>query len=46
MISIKYNTIKSSYEKYAMREHKERNKMSFYKTKELNETFNFHKIRW
>ena len=42
MISIKYNTIKSYYAKSAMREKKQWNRMSFYKTQELGETFNFN----
>ena len=44
MISIKYYTRKS-YAKSAMREKKGRKRMSFYKTQEFSETFNFNKIR-
>ena len=45
MISIKYNTIKWYDAKSAKREKKGWNRMSFYKTQELSETFNFNKIR-
>ena len=45
MISIKYNTIKSYYAKSAMREKKGWNRMSFYKTQDVSETFNFSEIR-
>ena len=45
MISIKYNAMKSYYAKSAMREKKGWNRMLFYKTQELSETFNFNKIR-
>ena len=45
MISIEYNTIKSLYAKSAMRQKKGRNRMSFYKTQELSDTFKFNKIR-
>ena len=41
MISIKCNRTKLYYAKSAMREKKGGNRMSFYKTQELSETFNF-----
>ena len=44
-IIIKYDTIKSYYAKSAMREKKGWNRMSFYKTQELSETFDFNEIR-
>ena len=42
---IKYDTIKSYYAKSAMREKKGWNRMSFCKTQELSETFDFNEIR-
>ena len=44
MISIKYNKIKPYHAKSATREKKGSNRMSFCKTQELSETFNFNKI--
>ena len=42
MISIKCNTIKSYYAKFAMREKKGLNRMLFYKTQEFSETITFN----
>ena len=38
----KYNTIKSNYVKSAMTGKKVRKTISFYKTQDLSETFNFN----
>ena len=45
MISMKYNTIKSYYAKSTINEKKGWNRMAFYKTQNLSETFSFNKIR-
>ena len=42
MIFIKYNTIKSYNAKSAMKEKKGLDRMSFYKSQELSETFSFN----
>ena len=44
-LNIKYNTIKLYYAKSDMTGKKGWNRMSFYKTKDLRETFDFNQIR-
>ena len=41
-LNIRYNAIKSYYAKSVMTEKKGCNRMSFYKTKDLSEAFNFN----